>query len=408
MNWRDFMENARILVVDDSEITLFKIKAILLRLGYVVTTHTNPLNALEWIKAPGSGVDLILSDMNMPEMSGVDFVKALRALPGTANTPVIMLTSLTEMDDKIAGLQAGADDYIGKTVTPTELDLRLKAMLARSQTTETTFTSAVARTISVFSLRGGVGTSTISVNLAIALSQLWGIDACLWDMAIPSGHCATMLNIKPKNTLASLGNDEGPIEEHTLAQLLVQHGSGIKVMPAPLDVADAELVTPKVVDQVWSYLQGNFSYLVVDAGHSITESVLNILERSDVILLTLAPEIASVKSAGDALNAFDQMGFDLNKVWLVVSNTFPKLTLPVRKILPVLRNRPAFEIPYDSDRIVEAILTGQPMITTAPKSDVGLAIIAIAYKLSVQQMESKKKASNTPMLDSIRKFFKEI
>ena len=50
------MENARILVVDDSEITLFKIKAILLRLGYVVTTHTNPLNALEWIKAPGSGV----------------------------------------------------------------------------------------------------------------------------------------------------------------------------------------------------------------------------------------------------------------------------------------------------------------------------------------------------------------
>ena len=148
------MEHAHILVVDDSEITGFKLKAILIRLGYTVSTFTNPIKALDWLRNPANIADLILTDVNMPEMNGVDLVKSLRRLPGHASTPVIMLTSNTEMEDKIAGLQAGADDYLGKTVSPTELELRVKALLARNQSKETNFSQSVARTITVFSLRG--------------------------------------------------------------------------------------------------------------------------------------------------------------------------------------------------------------------------------------------------------------
>jgi pilus assembly protein CpaE len=403
------MDNAHILVVDDSEMIIYKLKAILIRLGYKVTTFTNSVNALEWLKTPGNVPNLILSDLMMPEMNGVDFVKSIRQLPQFTQTPIIMLTTQTEIEDKITGLQAGADDYLGKTVSATELDLRVRALLLRSQDTETNFSQSVAKTISVFSLRGGVGTTSIAVNLSVAVSQLWGIDVCLWDMSLTGGHCASLLNLRPKNTPAYLNDwPEGPIEETILAQMITEHETGIKLMPAPLTAAEAELVTPRVVDLILPYLQGHFAFLVVDAGNHFTEPVLNILERSDVILLVLAPEIASLKSANDALKIFDDLGYDLNKVILVINNTFPKFSLPVKKILPTLKNLPAVEIPYDSDRMIKAILTGEPLITTAPKSDVGLAFITLAYKLSSQQMESKKKTPSSSMLDAIHKLIPDI
>jgi pilus assembly protein CpaE len=212
------------------------------------------------------------------------------------------------------------------------------------------------------------------------------------------------LNLKPKNTIASLHDwPDEPVDEAMLAQFLIKHSSGIQLMPAPVSPAEAEWVTPRSVDQAWSYLQGNSSYLVVDAGNQFTEAAMTILERSDTILLVLAPEIASVKSAGDALEIFEQLGHDLSRVLLVINNIFPSQWLPVKKIVPVLKNRPAFEIPYDSDGFVRSIITGEPLITTAPKSEAGLAIIALAYKLSLKHMETEKKAVSTPLLDWIRK-----
>lgn len=399
------MAVAKIVVVEDSEITLFKLKAILIRLGYAVTTHLNPLAALEWIKDPNNSCDLIITDVNMPDMNGFELVHQVRSLPATARTPIIMLTGQTELEDKIAGLQAGADDYLSKSVSPTELDLRVKALLSRSQTGEGAFSQSVAKTISVFSLRGGVGTTSISVNLSIALAQLWGIDVCLWDMSLSGGHCATLLNLKPKNTLAAMHSwQDEPVEDNQLAQFVLKHETGIQLMPAPLTAAEAEFVTPRTIDLIWPFLQGNSSYLVVDAGNHFTDPVLKILENSDVILLVLAPDIASVKSAGDALEIFEQMGFDLRKVLLVVNYIFPAHHLPVKKIIPVLRNRPAVEIPYDSDRFIQSILTGIPFVASSPKSDASLAIISLAYKLSLKQMEEKKKNTSTPMLDTIRKF----
>ena len=215
---------AHIVVVEDSEITLFKLRSILVRLGYTVTTHTNPVEALEWLEKPENTANVIMTDVMMPQMDGIEFVRRVRSSPATAKTPIIMLTGQTDMESKIAGLQAGADDYLSKSVSPTELELRLKALLSRSETTEGTIAQAVAKTISVFSLRGGVGKTSVAVNLSIALTKLWGIEVALWDMALATGHCASFINVKPKNTLAILHDwPEETVEEELLGQLLIKH-----------------------------------------------------------------------------------------------------------------------------------------------------------------------------------------
>jgi pilus assembly protein CpaE len=398
------MENAHILVVEDSEVTLFKLKAILVRLGYTVTTHSDPVKALEWLKSAPALPNLIFSDVHMPQMNGFDFVRRVKTSPATASIPVILLTSATDVADRISGLQAGADDYLSKAITPTELELRVKAMLARSNVAEGTFSQSAARTISVFSLRGGVGTTSVAVNLTIALSQLWGFEAILWDMALLAGHGSFLLNLKPAKTISMFADwQEAAVEEKLVTDLLLKHTSGIKFFPAPLKPSEAELVTLKTIDLVWPHLQGNSAFLVVDCGNHFTEPVLTILERSDTIVLMLAPELASVKSAADAMQIFTQMGMPAEKIVLVVNNTFPNHHTPLNKYASIFGDKPMHEIPYDTTNFIKAINAGEPILLAAPKSEASLAISSLAYKLSAKQMETNKLKQTSQLLESVRR-----
>jgi pilus assembly protein CpaE len=402
------MTKSQILVVEDSEMTLFKIKAILLRLGYDVTTYTNGADALEWLKSSGVVPSLILSDVNMPGMNGYDFIRKVRSNFLTAHTPVMMLTSQNDVADRVAGLEAGADDYVAKTITPTELDLRIKALLARVENMEGALTQSAAKMITVFSLRGGVGTSTLAVNLSIALTQLWGVRVGLWDMALSNAHCAFLLNLKPKMSLAALSDwKEGSLDDETIHSFLMQHESGIQLMPGPATAADAELITPAIVDQVLPTLEGGMDYLVVDGGHHFTEPVLNLIERSDKIVIPLPPELASVKSTFDLLQIFDKLGIDPAKVYPVVNTTFPNGALPGKRIEAALHKTIVSEIPFDSDALIQSINSGKPILAGEPKAPVSIAITALAYKLTAVEMESdreKKGAPGSPTLEGIRRF----
>ena len=385
------MDKAHILIVEDSEITLFKLKAVLLRLGYAVTTSPAATEALEWLKQAKERPDLIISDVVMPGMDGFEFIRQIRATPAIAKIPIILLTAQSDMDNKLAGMQAGADDYVAKTISPTELELRIKALLARGET-EQTFSQITAKIVTVFSLRGGVGTTSIAVNLAIALAHLWDTRVCLWDLALSSGHCGFFLNLKPKATLTSLANwPDDSVEDAILADMLIKHESGIELMPAPQTASEAELVTPHVIDLIFPYLVSNFAFLVVDGGNHFTDAVLTLLERSDIILLTLSPELASVRAALDAMQIFEKLGYDSAKVLPVVDCNFTADRLPLKRIESALKKTVYAEISYDSPLFIQAIHSGRPFMVTDPKSDVGLALTTLAYKLSSTEMEAAGK-----------------
>ncbi|MCX6053959.1 MAG: response regulator [Chloroflexi bacterium] len=379
-------EKKHILIVEDSEVTLYKLKAILVRLGYVVSAFDRSELALEWLKASQELPDLIISDVIMPEMDGYAFIKQIRSAERIKKIPIILLTSHDDFKDRVAGLEAGADDYLSKNVSPAELELRVKALLSRSQIENVSIAQSDSKTISIFSLRGGVGTTSISVNLAIAIAQLWSIETCLWDMALSSSQCALMLNLKPKNTPVSLTSwPEGSIEESLLRSMLLDHESGVKLLPAPQSFEESEMISKRVVDLVWTPLQMVSPYLIVDAGNHFTDPVISILERSDAILLIMAPELASVNSAYQAIRIFEKMGFDNSKILPVVNRIFPRSSITSEKIAKGLKLPLFAEIPFDTINMVQAINKGIPYMMLAPKSSVSKTISEMAYKLTSNQ-----------------------
>ncbi len=377
----------QILIVEDSEITLYKLKAILLRLGYEVSAHDRPQNALDWLTSSQKTPDLIISDVMMPGMDGYTFIKTIRANPQTAKVPVIMLTSQTDLKDKVAGLEAGADDFISKTVSPDELELRVKALLSRNKE-KSSISQSSSKVFSVFSLRGGVGTTSIAVNLAVAIAQVLEIKTCLWDMALSGGQCALMLNLKPKNTLASLADwPEGSIEEGLLSSMVIDHSSGISLLPSPQFFEEGDLVNRATIDLVWAPLQMLAPFIVVDGGNHFTDPIISVLERSDAIIVPLAPDLASVNATYQALRLFEEMGIDRRKVLPVVNETFQKSSLNPVKIAEGLKKDIFAEIPYDNVNMVRAINQGTPYMELAPRTSTSQAFTKMAQRLTAFRKE---------------------
>ena len=259
-----------------------------------------------------------------------------------------------------------------------------------------------AKIISVFSLRGGAGTTSVAVNLSIALAQLWSIEVTLWDLAISGGHCAFFLNLKPQAALASLsGWQAAAVEDNVIASLLNKHATGIRLLPSVLNALEAELVTSRLVGLTLPYLLENPTYLVIDAGNHFTEPALDLFDQSDIILLLFSPELASVKSAMDAIQIFEKLNL-ASRVLPVANQTFPSNPLPLTKIAQALKKDITAEIPYDSLAFTTAINTGKPFITFEPQSPASLAVAKLAYQLSAPEMENRKPGFSTPLLAQVR------
>lgn len=259
-----------------------------------------------------------------------------------------------------------------------------------------------AKVISVFSLRGGAGVTSVAVNLSIALAQLWAIDVSLWDMAISGGHCAFFLNLKPQAALASLsGWQAAAFEDNVIESMLNKHASGVKLLPSVLTALEAELVTSRLVSLTLPYLLETADYLVIDAGNHFTEPTLDLFDQSDIILLLFSPELASVKSAMDALTIFEKLNL-ASRVLPVANQTFPSNPLPLPKIAQALKKTITAEIPYDSLALTQAINTGNPFVTFEPRTPAGLAVARLAYQLSAAEMDSRKPGFSTPLLELVR------
>src|SRR6188474_3654487 len=120
----------KILIIDDDLDTLRLVGLMLQRQGYQISAATNCQQGLD--KAFEEDPDLILLDIMMPDMDGYEVTRRLRRNPSTMETPILMFTAKTQLDDKVIGFEVGANDYLTKPTHPSELQARVKTLLSRA------------------------------------------------------------------------------------------------------------------------------------------------------------------------------------------------------------------------------------------------------------------------------------
>lgn len=314
----------KILIVDDDLDTLRLVGLLLQRKGYQIVAADRGAQGLE--KAAQEKPDLILLDVMMPDMDGFEVLRKVRSNPAISNIPVIMFTAKTQVDDKVTGFEAGADDYLTKPTHPSELTARVKALLTR--TTQRKAQEPViepgerGQVIGVISAKGGVGVTTVATNLAFTLLKLTKEEVILADLRPGMGHLSLSLGYKNQSSLSKLLTKEPA--EITLADVqaaLATYDGGLRLllssyMPSESRLMGAADQFAAVIRQL-SYLG---KYIVLDLGSTLTPSNQKVIDLCSQLIIVTEPVESSVIQTKALLDELSMQVLGLGNIHVVLVN----------------------------------------------------------------------------------------
>ena len=339
----------KVLIVDDEPESLKLFGYSLHRQGYEVFVAQSGQEALDNIRKYKP--DLVVLDIMMPGMDGFEVCRQIRADSETKSLLVMMLTAKSEKEDVVAGFESGADDYLSKPVSLAELFARVKALLARSRVTALGSPSSIQTEVLAFlGVKGGVGTTTLAVNTAVAIAGR-GRSVVLVELRASQGMAGAMLKISSQNHLGTLmAKDPKALNREAVRNALVSHFSGLSVLLAPqvavgrdeeqmgLDASKVELVI--------AALLGTVDCLLLDLGSGLPASTVAALRHCSRTILVSEHCLLSLRLCRPTLAAVSSLGLTGNRVDVVVNN----------------RSRQDINLPLtDMERLV-----GQPILLAIP------------------------------------------
>jgi DNA-binding response OmpR family regulator len=220
----------KILIVDDDTETLRLIGMMLERQGFIVASLNNGIQAVSiaQIEKP----DLIILDVMMPDMDGYEVTRQIRNDPTLMDIPILMFTAKSQVNDKVVGYEAGVDDYLTKPVHPAELVAHIRALLSRARVRPATAKlSPKGFILGIVSPRGGMGTSTLGINLATMLANATRNDVVAAELKPSQGTWATDLGLTNDGGLASLlAHPANEITPQVVEQNLTTTTFGVRVL----------------------------------------------------------------------------------------------------------------------------------------------------------------------------------
>ncbi len=383
----------KILVIDDDLDSLKLIGLLLQRQGYQVAAAPGGSQGLA--QAENEPPDLILLDIMMPGMDGYQVCRKLRRNPQLAHIPVIMFTAKTQVEDKVAGFDAGADDYLTKPTHPAELAARVKALLTRSSAVQDAAIQPVrGKIVATLGVRGGSGVTTLAINLSLALAETQP-HLVLVDLQLGMGAVGLQLGYPQGAGLSQLLEQHlNQLQIEHVEQALVDYNPALRLLLTRYDPTTG--TTPLLADhakRILSLLTRVGNLIVVDLGSRVTNTALEVLKLADLILLCLPPQQPALLMARTLLRHLEQGEVLHGQIGLVLTNivsSAPSVSpLQAESQLghPVLGN-----VSHAAELALAALEQERPILALEPASTPAIQFRELAQQV-VDNLEKGKPAS---------------
>lgn len=370
----------KILIVDDDLDTLKLVGLILQRQGYEIAAANSGSQGLS--KAASEHPNLILLDVMMPDMEGYEVARRLRADPDLSRTPIIMFTAKTLVDDKVAGFEAGVDDYMTKPTHPAELVSRVKALLARSgaaQKASVPSTGTLAERGKIFALfgaKGGLGVTTMVINLAVAMVQA-GQEVMVIELRPGEGSLGLQLGFTSSKAISSLlSKAVTEINPKLIETQVVSHGSGIKLLLSSYE--PTELALERNADQAVQLVRHAATLtknVIIDLAPGLTDINRKVLPLCDRPIMVLEPMRVTMGMAKAILDDLEKAGVSSNRFeFLMVNRVRSSLQMPWQQAEAMLNHSitsiitPAPELAYQAAEAAAPMAQMQPDSLTADQA----------------------------------------
>ena len=366
----------KILVIDDDPAGQRLIKYMLTPVGYEVITASNGILGLQM--ATQQSPDLVILDIMLPGLDGFEVCRRLREGSNTEDISIVMLSGKAQESDKDTGLKMGADAYLIKPVDRQELIDTVNALV--NEKTEV-IKQRHGKIITFIGARGGVGTSTITTNVAVALADK-GHSTLLVDLSPSFSILADMMGLTVEQSAAGLFRGTGGvISPSIIKELMVNHPSGVKLLWADVFPEEYGSLTRENVDMVMQETGNLSDFVIVDVPASPSDHAVAALTAADTVVLVAGSARESLERIDTSVTRLSRFGVNSNDIKLVLvdrSGNANNHSVTSISGLPTL----GF-VHYCDNECAEAEAKNTPVILNAPFSKIAEDIYKIAIKISI-------------------------
>jgi pilus assembly protein CpaE len=338
--------------------------------------------------------NIVLMDVNMPGMDGI--TATTRISSRFPNTSVIMMSVQNEPEYLRKSMMAGAREFLAKPFSLDELVESIRHVNQLNQQTRRVVADShhqhhqpgpsrnrKAKVLTTFSLKGGVGRTTLAANLAVAIrNQHPDKEVAIIDGNLLHGDMGVVLNATEQKSIADVIRNFHNLDRDLITDILITHSSGVRLLAAPPDAQSGEQVTGEHMRQILQYLINMFDYIIVDTRPSFDEITLTLLDHSDKILLLLTLELSAIKGAKQYLELSDLLGYDHGRISLVINRSTLQAGIPADDVGASLKGEILAKLPDEPLLAMRAINEGVPVVQSAPASGLAIEINRLAQLLA--------------------------
>jgi pilus assembly protein CpaE len=366
--------------------------------------------------------NIIMMDINMPDMDGITAVELItREVP---IAQVIMMSVQSEADYLRRSMLAGARDFLTKPFTGEDLVSTIRRVHRMGQTRAATLAAAAplaaqpqagkggtgvaalpgqeGGVIVVFGPKGGIGTTTLAVNLAVALQQrLDGGRTILVDASLQFGDVGVFLNLPPNRNITDLCATIDDLDPDSIDTSAVAHASGIRALLAPPRPEMADLVSPDYLKRILEELRRQYDFIVIDTATIINDTILTALDLADRIVLVATPDIPSIKNARLFFEITDALNYSPHKIMLVLNKMDRRSGITAQMIEDNIKHQVVGQIPLDEFLVLTSINRGVPIMVDQRAKPIGQAIQQLAERVAAEFRQPAEAAAGSA--DEVRK-----
>ena len=243
------------------------------------------------------------------------------------------------------------------------------------------------RVITVFSPKGGVGKTTVAVNLALALSDNGANRVCLVDLDLAFGDVAITLQLIPEHTISEAVEVEDHLDMSMLSNLLTRHDSGLHVLAAPTHPDAKDRISTKLVRRVLAALRTNFDYIVVDTSPGFDEQVLSAFDETDECIVVATLDVPTVKNVKMSMETLDLLNLATGHRYLVLNRADEEVGLTPANVETILKMGVTVQFPSSMD-VANSTNHGRPIVLSKPDHRVSRAIRELGRRLATKDNET--------------------
>lgn len=338
--------------------------------------------------------DVVLMDINMPDMDGIAATEAIRARQPAVQ--VVILSVQNDQNYMRRAMLAGARDFLTKPPMGDELisAIRRAGAMAQSERSKTAAAQPIAplggapgvnfgytsrgKIVTVYSPKGGAGCTTLAVNLAIALNND-DTKVALVDANLQFGDVAMFVNEQGKNTIADLAPRADELDPEIVEEVMLKHAAtGLHILAAPSRPEYADKVTSGQLSQVLEYLKQMYAYVIVDTSAYLTDNTLAVIDVSDLIVLVTTQDIPAIKSCRLFLDLLQTLGVERERVVFVMNRFDKRTNITPERVADNLKQEVASVIPLDDQTVIKAVNRGVPFMLESRNQPAGKGILSLA------------------------------